>query len=68
MHDQHQITNKKKWSEVFRSNIRATWLIVTLKDCTEYFIDSTERWHELKRYCDNTREKRINLFFKPSCQ
>jgi hypothetical protein len=53
MHDPHQITNKKKWSEVFRTNIRATWLIVTLKDGTEYFIDSTERWHELKRYCDN---------------
>lgn len=53
MHDPHQITNKKKWSEVFRTNIRATWLIVTLKDGTEYFVDSTERWHELKRYCDN---------------
>ena len=53
MHDPHQIINKKKWSGVFRTNIRATWLIVTLKDGTEYFIDSTERWHELKRYCDN---------------
>jgi hypothetical protein len=22
----------------------------------------------LKKHCDKTREKRINLFFKPSCQ
>ena len=36
MHDEHQITDKKKWSEVFRTNVSATWLIVTLKDGTEY--------------------------------
>lgn len=53
MHDEHQITNKDKWLEVFRTNVRATWLIVTLQDGTEYFIDGTDRWHELKRYCDN---------------
>ena len=55
MHDEHKISDKKKWAEVYKTNVRATWLIVTLKDGTEYFIDSTERWHELKRYCDNNK-------------
>jgi hypothetical protein len=66
MHDEHQITDKKKWSEVFRTNVRATWLIVTLKDGTEYFIDSTNRWHELKRYCDNNKVflSKLSIQFK----
>jgi len=55
MHDEHQITDREKWSQVFKTNVRATWLIVTLKDGTEYFIDNTDRWHELKRYCDNNK-------------
>jgi len=66
MHDEHQITDKKKWSEVFRTNVRATWLIVTLKDGTEYFIDNTNRWHELKRYCDNNKVflSKLSIQFK----
>lgn len=55
MHDEHQITDREKWSQVFKTNVRATWLIITLKDGTEYFIDNTDRWHELKRYCDNNK-------------
>ena len=66
MHDQHQINDTKKWSQIFRKNVRATWLIVTLKDGTEYFIDSTERWHELKRYCDNNEVflSKLSIQFK----
>lgn len=66
MHDQHQINDTKKWSQVFRKNVRATWLIVTLKDGTEYFIDSTDRWHELKRYCDNNEVflSKLSIQFK----
>ena len=66
MHDEHQITNKEKWSQVFRTNVRATWLIVTLKDGSEYFIDNTDRWHELKRYCDNNNVflSKLSIQFK----
>jgi len=66
MHDEHQITDKKRWSEVFRTNVRATWLIVTLKYGTEYFIDNTKRWHELKRYCDNNEVflSKLSIQFK----
>lgn len=66
MHDEHQIADKKRWSEVFRTNVRATWLIVTLKDGTEYFIDNTKRWHELKRYCDNNEVflSKLSIQFK----
>jgi len=66
MYDEHQIKNKQKWSEVFRTNVRATWLIVTVKDGTEYFIDSTQRWHELKRYCDNNNVfiNKLSIQFK----
>lgn len=55
MHDEHQIKNKDAWKSAFFENIRATWLIVTLKDGHEHFIDSSKRWHELKRYCDNNK-------------
>ena len=41
-------------------------MIVTVKDGTEYFIDSTQRWHELKRYCDNNNVfiNKLSIQFK----
>ena len=53
MYDEHKV-DPVRWKQTFLSNINAVWLIVTLKNGSEHYVQNIEGWHSVKKECQES--------------